>query len=318
MMGPCVLLVAVTVCVCALGTFAKPLGSVAHDNDGMSHRFRRSLPAGIPFDTDMMSYLPAESLQEEPLYPDINPALLSRLAAYPQDELLAALEKFGSNHRTDPLQDSRALQQLAQEGQWRDKEAKYLANLMHLWNQISQGRGYPEQLAALRGSIQRNGQFTRSYQDYDDTSLAPRSIRPKVPRNQMSEAAQSRYWQDGGYQATGPHMQQEEVNNDGILMDEEMLRFLVTQVLSAMSEAEMPQRLSSTPPRRLRRSLSENPPGDAPSDLLRIKRIESLPDPDYVTNGLLRRKQIDGDLEVRPGPYVEQRVTEQLLKYLPH
>ncbi|OCT66848.1 proSAAS [Xenopus laevis] len=306
MMGPCVLLVAVTVCVGALGTFAKPLGSVPRDDVGMSHRFRRSLPAGIPYDTDMMSYLPSESLQEEASYPDINPALLSRLATYPQEQLLAAMEKFGLNHRAEALQDSIALQQLAEEGQRRDKEAMYLANLLHLWNQISQSRGYPEQLQALRREL------PRSYQDYDDTGLASRSIRAQLPRNQLAQATQSHYRQDGGYKATGPHQQQEEVSEDGIPMDEGMLRFLVTRVLSAMSEAEMPQRLSTPPSRRLRRSLPENPPGTASSNLLRIKRIDDLLDPDYVANGLLRRKRIDGDLEARPGHY-----TDQLLKYLP-
>ncbi|KAE8581942.1 hypothetical protein XENTR_v10019881 [Xenopus tropicalis] len=291
-----------------------PLGSVSHDDLGMSHRFRRSVPANLPYDVDMMPYLSSESLQEEALYPDINPVLLSRLSAFPQEALLAAMERSGSNNRAEPLQDNLALQQLLEDGQRRDKEALYLANLLHLWNQINQGRGFPDQLQPPRGSLQRDREALRSYQDYDETALAPRSVRPQVPRNQM---AQSRYRQDGGYQATAPQLPQEEVGEDGVPMDEEMLRFLVTRVLSAMSEAEMPQRLSPPPARRLRRSLAENPPGDPPTNLLRIKRPDSPPEPDYVPSGLLRRKRIDGDLEARPGHYAEQRFAEQLLKYLP-
>ncbi|KAM4697048.1 proSAAS [Rhinophrynus dorsalis] len=317
MMGPCVLLVAVTVCASVRSTLGKPLGGLPHDDLGIPRRFRRSLPVNNPYESDMMSYLPSESLRNEALYPDISKAMLARLSAYPQEELLAqALERMGSSRKLDPARDNLSLQQLVEEGQRRDKEAMYLANLLHLWNQISQGRGgYPEQLQGLRGSLKTEGEFQRPYQDYDETGVAP--IRPQATRNQMPQALQSRYRQDGGYE--GPAQQPEEISEDGIPMDEEMLRYLVTRVLSAMSEAEMPQRLSPNPTRRLRRSLTEEHMGDSPTNLLRVKRLDDNPDSDYDPSGLLRRKRIDGDLEgqTRPKHYTDHRVTEQLLQYLP-
>ncbi|KAG8447332.1 hypothetical protein GDO86_014701 [Hymenochirus boettgeri] len=320
MMGPCVLLVAVTVCVCVPGMLGKPLGSLSRNDLGISHRIRRSLATSNLYDADLMSYLPSESMRDEVLYPEMSPAVISRLAAYPQEDLLAqALERMESTHRPGPSQDSMTLQQLAEEGQRRDKEALYLANLLHLWNQISQGRGYLEQLQGHRGALRREREFPRSYQDYDEEDVPSSPIRPQgSARNQLAQVLQGRYRQDDGYEGPASRLQQEDVNQDGIPMDEEMLRYLVTRVLSTMSESEMPQRLSSPSTHRLRRSLPENPVPDSPPNLLRVKRLDDIPDADYNPSGLLRRKRIDGDLDIQalPKHFTEHRVAE-LLKYLP-
>ncbi|XP_063289123.1 uncharacterized protein LOC134573353 [Pelobates fuscus] len=308
MKGPCVLFVALTVC----NSIAKPLGSISQDELGISHRFRRSLPVNLPFEPEMLSYMPPESSRNEPLYPDMNQAMLARLlTAYPQEELLAqALERMGSQHRVEPTQDNLSLHQLLEEGHRRDKETLYLANLLHLWNQINQARGYSEQVP--RGPMKIDGDFPRSYQDYDETGLGP--IRPQVTRSQMAQAL-SHYRQDGGYEGPSLRLQSEEPNDEAVPMDEDMLRYLMTRVLSAMSE--VPQRLPPTSNRRMRRAIDDEMKGDLSPNLLRVKRLDDELDSDYATNGLLRRKRIDGDLDTQPKHFSEHRMTERLLKYLP-
>ncbi|XP_053329453.1 uncharacterized protein LOC128503401 [Spea bombifrons] len=314
MLGPHVLLVAVTVCASVLGTLGKPLLGVSHDDLGI-RRVRRSLPASGPYEADVLSYLPAENLRNEPLYPDISQAMLARLAAYPQEELLAqALERMASR-RVEPNQENLSFQQLLEDGQRREKENVYLANLLHLWNQIGQGRGYPEQLQGLRGPLKPEGDVQRTYQNYDENGAG--SVRPPLSRNQMAQAL-SHYRQDGPYDVGAFRMQPEEPSDEGVPVDEEMLRYLVTRVLSAMSEAEMPQRIAPPPGRRMRRSTDQEINGDFTSNLLRVKRLDDDPDADYESAGLLRRKRIDGDLETRPKHFPDQRVTEQLLRYLPN
>ncbi|MEE6517981.1 hypothetical protein FKM82_028661 [Ascaphus truei] len=282
----------------------------------------------IPYEADMTSYSPSEQLSNEAFYPEISQAMLARLAGYPQEELLAqALERMGSPRRMEQAQDTLSLQQLIEEGQRRDKEAMYLANLLHLWNQINQGRGYPEQLQGLRGPLQAEGGYQGPYQDYDETSAVSNPIRPQVSRNQMSQALQGRYRQDLGFEGPPSHLQLEEPNEDGMSMDEELLRYLVTRVLSGINEAEIPQHLSPSPTRRLRRSLEEERLGEHPN-LLRVKQLEDGNeniDSDYAPppSGLLRMKRIgrpvreELTLPTHPKRYVHPRVTEQLLKYLP-
>ncbi|KAM4664789.1 proSAAS [Discoglossus pictus] len=313
MMGPCALLVSVTVCVSVLGTSAKPLGSLSQDL-GLPRRLRRSIPANSPYEADIMPYLASE-----PLYSDISQALAARLANYPSEEWLAqALERMGPARRVEPTQDNMSLQQLVEEGQRRDKEAMYLANLLQMWNQINQGRGYSEQLQSLRGPLPDEG-FQGSYADYDETNVASTPIRPQVTRNQMAQAMQNHYRQNVGFEVPAPRLQLDEQNENGIPVDEEMLRYLVTRVLSAMSEAELPQRLPAPPPRRLRRSLDEGRVGDPPPNLLRVKRLDDNLDPEYAPGALLRRKRIENglDSQTRNKRLSEHRVAEQLLKYLP-
>lgn len=312
-MGLCVLLVALTVCTSVLNTQAKPLGGVSHNDLGLPHRFRRSLPVNLPYEADMLSYMPSESVRNDPLYPDISQAVLARLAAYPQEELLAqALERMGAPRQASPTQDNLSLQQMVEEGQRRDKETLYLANLLHLWNQINQGRGHPEKV--LRGSVKVDGDFPRSYQDYDETGLGP--IKPQATRNQLAQAL-SHYRQDGGYEVPALRMHSEEPNDEGLAMDEDMLRYLVTRVLSAMGEVDMPQRLAAPPSRRMRRSIEDEVKGDSAPNLLRVKRLDEELDSDYVPNGLLRRKRIDLDLETQVKHFPDPRMAERLLRYLP-
>ncbi|XP_075691019.1 uncharacterized protein LOC142659121 [Rhinoderma darwinii] len=316
-MGPCILLVAVTVCLSVPSALSKPLGVLTHDDLGIARRIRRSLP----YDADMMSYVPSEPVRNEPLYPDLSQAMLARLAAYPQEELLArAMERMGNPRRVEPTHDSPSLQQLVEEGQRRDKETMYLANLLHLWNQINQGKAYVDQLQGFPGPVPADiSEYQRSYPDYDDIGVGSRT-RPQIPRNQMAQALQSHYRQNRAFEGPSLHFQPDETNEDGYPMDEDMLRYLVTRVLSAMNEAEMSQRLPPIPPRRMRRSLDDDHDEDAPANLLRVKRLDTdNAIPDYTSNGLLHRKRIDGDLNIqsRPKHFTDQRVTEQLLKYFP-
>ncbi|XP_018413517.1 PREDICTED: uncharacterized protein LOC108788274 [Nanorana parkeri] len=318
-MGPCVVLVAVTVCLSVPSILGKPLGLLAHDDLGAPLRVRRSLPANIPYEADMMSYVQPEALRNEPLYADLNQAMLARFAAYPQEELLAqALERMGSPRRLDSARNGPSLQQLVEEGQRRDKETIYLANLLHLWNQINQGKVYTDQLQAYAGPAQPEGDYQRPYQDYDETEVVTSRTRPQASRNQMAQALQSYYRQNRAFEGPALRLAPEEANDDGYPMDEEMLRYLVTRVLSAMSEAEMPQRLSSKAPRRMRRSLEDDRSEDAPENLLRVKRLDT-DNPDYAANGVVHRKRPEGELEHQRGAqhFTDQRVTEQLLKYFP-
>ncbi|CAI9586285.1 unnamed protein product [Staurois parvus] len=318
-MGPCVVLVAVTVCLSVPSTLGKPLGILTHDDLGAPLRVRRSLPANIPYEADMMSYVPPEALRNEPLYADLNQAMLARLATYPQEELLAqALERMGSPRRVDPARNGPSLQQLVEEGQRRDKETIYLANLLHLWNQINQNKAYADQLQAFSGPAQPEVDYQRPYQDYDETEVVTSRTRPQASRNQMAQALQSYYRQNRGFEGPALRLQPEEGNDDGYPMDEEMLRYLVTRVLSAMSEAEMPQRLNSKAQRRMRRSLEDDHSEDTPANLLRVKRLDT-DNPDYIANGVLHRKRPEGELEHQRGAqhFTDQRVTEQLLKYFP-
>ncbi|XP_072286138.1 uncharacterized protein [Pyxicephalus adspersus] len=317
-MGPCVVLVAVTVCLSVPGAFSKPLGLLAHDNLGPPVRVRRSLPANIPYEADMMSYVPPEALRNEPLYADLNQAMLSRLATYPQEELLAqALERMGSPRRVNPARNGPSLQQLVEEGQKRDKETIYLANLLYLLNQINQGKAYANQLQAFAGPAQPEGDYQKPYQDYDETEVVTSGTRPQASRNQMAQALQSYYRQNRGYESPALQLQPEDANDDGYPMDEEMLRYLVTRVLSAMNEAEMPQSFSSKAARRMRRSVEDDRREDAQANLLRVKRLDA-DNPDYATN-VVHRKRPDGYFEHQRGPqhFTDQRVTEQLLNYSP-
>ncbi|XP_073496539.1 proSAAS [Phyllobates terribilis] len=315
-MGPCILLVAVTVCLSVPGALSKPLGVLSHDDFGVARRVRRSLP----YEADMMSYMPSEPVRNKPLYPDLSQAMLARLAAYPQEELLArALERMGNLRRVEPTHDSPSLQQLVEEGQRRDKEAMYLANLLHLWNQINQGKAYVDQLQGFPGPVPSDiSEYQRPYPDYDDTAAVASRTRPQISRNQM---AQSHYRQNRAYEGPALHLQPEETNEDGYPMDEEMLRYLVTRVLSAMNEAEMSQRLPPSVPRRMRRSLDDDHDDeDTPANLLRVKRLDTdTAVPDYSSNGLLHRKRMESNLDIqsRPQHFTDQRVTEQLLKYFP-
>ncbi|XP_056410453.1 uncharacterized protein LOC130345151 [Hyla sarda] len=313
-MGPCILLVAVTVCVSVPSALSKPLGVLTHDDLGVARRLRRSLP----YEADM-SYMPSEPVRNEPLYPDLSQAMLARLAAYPQEELLArALERMGNPRRVEPTRDSPSLQQLVEEGQRRDKETMYLANLLHLWNQINQGKAYVDQLQGFPGPVPSDiVEYQRPYQDYDDTGVVTSRVRPQMSRNQMAQALQSHYRQNRGFEG---HLQPEETNEDGYPIDEDMLRYLVTRVLSAMNEAEMFQRLPPSPSRRMRRSLEDDRDEDTPANLLRVKRLDTdNVVPDFTSNGLLHRKRSESDLNIqsRPQHFTDQRVTEQLLKYFP-
>ncbi|XP_063792170.1 uncharacterized protein LOC134948239 [Pseudophryne corroboree] len=320
-MGPCILLVAVTVCLSVPGTLNKPLGVLTQDDLGVVRRVRRSLPVNNLYEADMMSYVPSEALHNEPLYPDLSQAMLARLAAYPQEELLArALERMGSSRRGESAHDSPSLQQLVEEGQRRDKETMYLANLLHLWNQINQGRGYADQLQGFPSPMQAEVEYQRPYQDYDETGVVASRTRPQVARNQMAEALQGHYRQNRGYEGPALHLQPDENNEDGYPMDEEMLRYIVTRVLSAMNEADMPQRLAPNSGRRMRRSLDDERSEDIPPNLLRVKRLDTdNAVPDYNSQGLMHRKLLDGELDIqsRPQHFADQRVTEQLLKYFP-
>ncbi|XP_068104071.1 proSAAS [Hyperolius riggenbachi] len=318
-MGPCIVLVAVTVCLSIPDALGKPLGALTHDDFGVPRRVRRSLPASIPYDADIMSYVPSEALRNEPLYSEVNQAMLARLAAYPQEELLAqALEKMGSNRRMDPVRNGPSLQQLMEESQRRDKETLYLANLLHMWNQINQGKAYADQLQGFAGPVQSEVDYQKPYPDYDETEVVTSRTRPQASRNQMEQALRSYYRQSRGYDGPAYRLQQEEVNGDGYPMDEEMLRYLVTRVLSAMNEAEIPPRLPPNPPRRMRRSLEDDHSEDTPANLLRVKRLDT-DNPDYPTNGMPHRKRGEGDAESQRGSqhFTDQRVAEQLLKYFP-
>lgn len=173
----------------------------------------------------MMSYVPPDVLRNDPLYADINQAVLARIAAYPQEELLAqALERMGSPRRPDPARNGPSLQQLVEESQRRDKETIYLANLLHLWNQINQGKVYNEQLQAFAGPSHPEGDYQRPYQDYDDTEVVTSRTRPQASRNQMSQALQNYYRQNRGFEAPALRLPQEDASDDGYPMDEEMLR----------------------------------------------------------------------------------------------
>ncbi|XP_053551424.1 uncharacterized protein LOC128642667 [Bombina bombina] len=317
MMGPFVLLMAVTVCLSVLETSGKPFRSSSQD--GIPRRFRRSIPVSNPYEADIMSYLPPEPI--EPLYPEISQAMAAHLASYLNEELLAqALERMGPGHRVEPTQDNISLQQLVEEGQRRDKEAMYLANLLQMWNQINQGQGYAEQqLQSLKGPLMADDGFQGAYPDYDETSVSSVPINPQVLRNQMAQVLQSRYRQNGGYEGPAPRLQLDDHSGNGKTMDEEMLRYLVTRVLSAMSETEMPQRLPPPSTRRLRRSLDDEHVGDSTPNLLRVKRLDDNTEPDYPPGMLLRRKRIEDGPEIqsRNKRLTEHRVAEQLLKYLP-
>ncbi|KAM8934788.1 uncharacterized protein RCH25_005173 [Pelodytes ibericus] len=299
MMGPWTLLVAVIVCASVLPAQSKPLGFVSHNDLGLPRRFRRSLP----YEADMLSYLPPESMRNEPVYPEISQAILARFAAYPQEELLAqALERMGALRRVEPTQDNLSIQGLFEEGLRRDKEALYLANLLH-W--LNQGHGYPEQLQGLRGPMRAEGDILRSFQDYDETGTGP--ARPQVSRSQMAQAL-SQYRQDRDFQ--GPALHSEEPNMEGL--DEDMLRYLVTRVLSAMSETDTPQHLAPPLGRRLRRSIDEELDGNSSPNLLRVKRLGESPEAEY---GGSSRRRNQG--ETRARPLTDHRITERLLKYLP-
>ncbi|XP_066436060.1 proSAAS [Eleutherodactylus coqui] len=313
-MGPWIVLVAVTACLSVPGAVSKPLGVMSHDDLGAARRLRRSLP----YEADMMSYLPPEPARKETSYPDLSQAMMARLSAYPQEELLGrALERMGNPRRVEPTHDSPSLQQLVEEGQRRDKEALYLANLLHLWNQIHQGKAFVEQLQSFPGAVPSDlADYQRQYQDYDDHGVVGSRARPQISRNQMAQ--QSHYRQNRAYEAPAIHLQPEGTNDDRYAMDEDMLRYLVTRVLSAMNDAEMPRRLPPSAPRRMRRSLEDNLDEDTPANLLRVKRLDT-DNTDYTPNGLLHRKRIEGDpdIQIRPQHFTDQRVTEQLLKYFP-
>ncbi|KAM9326676.1 LOW QUALITY PROTEIN: proSAAS [Gastrophryne carolinensis] len=318
-MGPWIVLVAVTVCLSVPSALGKPLGVLTRDDLEVPRRIRRSLQANIPYDSDMMSYVPPEALRNEPLYNEINQAMLARLAGYPQEELLAqALERMGSPRRVDSTRSGPSLQQLVEEGQRRDKETMYLANLLHLWNQMNQGKAFADQLQGFAGPVQPDVDYPRPYDDYDDTEMVTSRTRPQVSRNQMAQAVQNHYRQNRGYESPAIRLPSEEASDNGYPMDEEMLRYLVARVLSAMSEAEVAQRLAPNSPRRMRRSLEDDHNEDTPANLLRVKRLDT-DNPDYTASGMLHRKRSEGELESQRGPqhFTDQRVTEHLLKYFP-
>ncbi|XP_040298160.1 uncharacterized protein LOC121009240 [Bufo bufo] len=319
-MGPWILLVAVTVCLSVPSALSKPLGVLTHDDLGAARRVRRSLP----YDADMMSYMPSEPVRNKPSYSDLIQAMLARLPAYTKEENLGrALVRMGNPQRIEPTRDSPSLQQLVEEGQRRDKETMYRAILMHLWNQFNQGKPYVDQIEGFPGPVPSDiSDYQRPYQEYEDTGVmvVPSLTRPHISQNQLAQALQSHYRQNRAFEGPALHLQPEETNEDGYPMDEEMLRYLVTRVLSEMNDAEVSQRLAASPPRRMRRSLEDDHDEDPPANLLRVKRLDiDNVVPDYNSNGLLHRKRMDGDLDVqsRPQHFADQRVTEQLLKYFP-
>ncbi|XP_044124218.1 uncharacterized protein LOC122919326 [Bufo gargarizans] len=314
-MGPWILLVAVTVCLSVPSALSKPLGVLTHDDLEAARRVRRSLP----YEADMMSYMPSEPVHKEPSYFDLIQAMLANLPAYPKEENLGrALVRMGNPQRVEPTRNSPSLQQLVEESQRRDKETMYRAILLHLRNQFKQGKEYVDQIQGFPGPVQSDiSDYPRAYQEYEDTGVmvVPKIRRPYKSYDQLMQELESHIRQNRAL-----HLQPEETNEDGYPMDEEMLRYLVTRVLSEMNDAEVSQRLAASPPRRMRRSLEDDHDEDPPANLLRVKRLDiDNVVPDYNSNGLLHRKRMDGDLDVqsRPQHFTDQRVTEQLLKYFP-
>ncbi|XP_069065707.1 proSAAS [Pleurodeles waltl] len=369
MMGPALLLALLTALASVLSAACKPLGngprSPGQEDVGATRRFRRDLQMSLPYEAELMAYPPAEAMRtNEAYYPEMSEAMLARLAGLQQDERLAqALERLGGTGRTEAgmerlapsgreQEERLALQQMMEEGRRRDKEAVYLANLLRYWNDMNQARGYNDQLAGQSRAPKAENSFPGGYPDYDETALASNMVKAPSSRNQlnaqMAQALLNRYRQEGGFEASPSRMDLEEPNDEDGQMDEEVLRYLVGRILTGMSEAGGPQRLSRrdlglsnirpeyrSSSKRVRRSLDEDRPDQA--NLLRVKRLgegdealladaAALQDATYkLQAGLQRVKRTDemGDEPTKPARskrfagYSDPEYSEQLLKYLP-
>nr|XP_006008597.1 PREDICTED: proSAAS isoform X2 [Latimeria chalumnae] len=317
----------------------------------------------------MMAYPSPDQLRNEVYYnPELSDTMLARLASLQQDEKLAqALERMGFGgkelglERAPPSgqdQDERlsqALQQLMEDGRRRDQEALYLANLLQLWNEANQGKGYPERAGGLptRTMAKAENDFQSPYADYDETGLMTNMVRPPKSRNQVNaqavQALLNRYQQEGMYDGPPSHLTLEGPNEEEGDVDEEVLRYLVGRILASMGDSghqHLAKRdLASTTAhqdsypvlRRARRSVDEDLPDQ--TNLLRVKRLGMEqdggtegsdflgdPDPAYkLKGGLQRAKRIDEQLDGLAAPirrkrhagYDEAEFAERVLKYLP-
>ncbi|XP_043936318.1 proSAAS-like [Protopterus annectens] len=318
---------------------SKPLSkgqrSRVHEEVGTARRFRRDLHDSLPYEAEMMSYAPPEQLRNEVYYPELNEAMLARLADLQQNEKIAqALERAGfggqdqvpermlQNGGWEPDERlSQALQKMVEDGHRRDQEAQYLGNLLRLWNDMTQGKIYLDQAAVSQRPSPPENDFQSPYLDYDETAAVSNMVKPPMTKSQMNaQAAQAllnRYRQEGMYEAAQPQrLNTEEPDEDGDV-DEEVLRYLVGRILTGMADSggQRPLQRDSMPSRqepypvlkRTRRSVDEDHLDQA--NLLRVKRLgdgddgypgDLIPhqDPAYkFQGGLQRMKRIDDQLE---------------------
>ncbi|XP_030048254.1 proSAAS [Microcaecilia unicolor] len=349
MMGPALLLTSLLLSSNTLPTFSKPLGSgpqsPVHQDVGTNRRLRRDLSMPLPYEAEMMGYPPNKSY-----LPEVSDALLARLAGMQKDERLAqALERMGTAGRTeqglDRLalsgrdQDERlglALQQAMEDGRQGDKDAIYLANLLHLWNEMSQAKGYPNQLPGSARATKMENEFQGLYPDYDETGLMSNMVMTPSSRNQLNaQLAQellNRYRQD---EASPSRTDLEEPNEEDGQMDEEVLRYLVGRILAGIigKSQHLPRRDLGPlefqgPAKRLRRSLDEEHLPQ--TNLLRVKRLgDEDEEPSAVlgdaTYRLQRAKRPEEHMDEptkalrikRYASYSDPEFSEQFLKYLP-
>ncbi|XP_029467354.1 proSAAS [Rhinatrema bivittatum] len=354
MMGPAFLLTSLILSSGTLPSFSKPLGngpqSSVHQEVGAVRRLRRDLSMPLPYEAEMMGYPPTEQLRNKAYLPEVSDALLARLAGIQKDERLAqTLERMGAAGRTDQGlerlvpsgrdQDERlglALQQAVEDGRQGDKEAMYLANLLHLWNDMSQARGYTNQLPGSPRAPKMENEFQGLYPDYDETGPMSNMAMAPSSRNQLNiQLAQdllNRYRQD---EAPPSRLDLEEPNEEDGQMDEEVLRYLVGRILAGM--VGKPQHLSRRDlvplefqgaAKRLRRSLDEDRLPQP--NLLRVKRLgdgdeEASAVLGDATYRLQRAKRAEEPVDEpatalrskRYAAYSDPEFPEHFLKYLP-
>nr|XP_033779774.1 uncharacterized protein LOC117350013 [Geotrypetes seraphini] len=349
MMGPTFLLTSLLLSSNTLPTFSKPLGngpqSPLHQDVGSTRRLRRDLSMSLPYEAEMMVYPP-----NKPYLPEVSDALLARLAGMQKDERLAqALERMGTAGRTEQGlerlvpsgrdQDDQlllALQQAVEDGRPGDKDAIYMANLLHRWNEMYQAKGYPNQLPGPARSTKMENEFQSLYPDYDETGLTSNMVITPSSRNQLNaQLAQeliNRYRQD---EASPSRTDFEEPNEEDGQMDEEVLRYLVSRILAGIigKPQHFPRRDLGPlefqgPGKRLRRSLDEERLPQP--NLLRVKRLgDEDEEPSAVlgdaTYRLQRAKRLEESMDEptkalrskRYAGYSDPEFPEQFFKYLP-
>ncbi|XP_033862927.3 uncharacterized protein LOC117404234 [Acipenser ruthenus] len=317
--------------------------SWSRDDPTAARRFRRdlrdSLPP-LPYEAEMMmmAYPPSSSDTPSEVY--YQPGDGGRRGRVQQDD-----QRLGQ-----------ALQQLVEDGRRRDQEAVYLAGLLRLLTPQAGPDVYPgaqqrppkAEEAGLAPGVDFQGPFPP---DYDDTSM----VKPQrgwlnlqnlqnlqnLMDPQLAQALMNRYRQEKLYEAglspppaSRLELQEAAAEAEGEAereADEEVLRYLVGQILSTAGSEGGPQppvRLSESQSglRRSRRSLDDGASNPEEENLLRVKRIDEAGMRDAI-QGLQRIKGVDIKPQQqqagkqarkrRYAAYDTDELAERILKYLP-
>ncbi|XP_041129766.1 proprotein convertase subtilisin/kexin type 1 inhibitor, like [Polyodon spathula] len=316
--------------------------SWSRDDPTAGRRFRRDLHDSLP-------PLPYEAEMMMMAYPPSSSSSNARNDVYYQPGEGGWRERG----QQDDQRLGQALQQLVEDGRRRDQEAVYLAGLLRLLTPEAGPEGYPGAQqrppkpgeAGLAPAVDFQGPFPP---DYDDTSVAKPQRGWQNVQNlmepQLAQALMNRYRQEKLYEAglspppASRLVLQEaaaeaegEAEREG---DEDVLRYLVGQILSSAASEGGPQppaRLSKggqsedySGLRRSRRSLGDGAGSPEEENLLRVKRIDEAGVRDAIQGLQQRTKRVDSEPQAgkqarkrRYVAYDPEELAERILKYLP-